>query len=169
MKAIEEKTRKVREEEQVWDLKIMLIFNNLRFAEIMKAKINQLDHNQQTILIETFLKNKHAGRVKLTLNMISKYDLRPVKWLSLWMVGKTQYQEGEIWKRKGIKQKFNAEQWNKKIREEMVNVGISKKERVTSIRAAYVTRTFQLGASSDQINRWTRQVNTASMVQQYND
>ncbi|KAA6389767.1 MAG: hypothetical protein EZS28_014711 [Streblomastix strix] len=196
MKAIEERTRKVREEEQVWDLKILLkyiqerfverkelnivrqmsisiilvmIYTNLRLAEIMRAKINWQDDNQQTIIIETFIKKKPAGRVKLTLNMMEKQDLCPVKWFRLWMVGKTQYEEGEIWKRKGIQQNFKAEQWSKKIREEMVKAGISKKERVTSIRAASITRAFQLGASSEQINRWTRHANTASTVQQYYD
>lgn len=51
----------------------------------------------------------------------------------------------------------------------MCNAGISKGESVTSIRAAAITRAFQLGASAEDVNRWPRHSNTAAMIQKYYD
>jgi hypothetical protein len=46
----------------------------------------------------------------------------------------------------------------------MKEAGISEKESVTSIRAAAITRAFQIGASTEDVNRWTRHSSAASTI-----
>ncbi|KAA6358445.1 MAG: hypothetical protein EZS28_046027, partial [Streblomastix strix] len=51
----------------------------------------------------------------------------------------------------------------------MVRAGIDKAQSVTSIRAAAITKVFQLGATTEAVNRWTRHSNAASTIQKYYD
>ncbi|KAA6395302.1 MAG: hypothetical protein EZS28_009165 [Streblomastix strix] len=110
---------------------------------------------------------KPAGKVKISLKQMNDKCLCPIEWLKKWAEIK-QYQEGECWILGDLKL-IKPEQWSRYVRYEMVRAGIDKAQSVTSIRAAAITKAFQLGATTEAVNRWTRHSNATSTIQKYYD
>ncbi|KAA6384815.1 MAG: hypothetical protein EZS28_019657 [Streblomastix strix] len=189
MKVHVRETAKVKGEEEIWHLDVLLnyirllavdinlsstvtraacmasliAFINLRLSELYDANI--LSISDQEVKLETMIWKDSQGRVQLILRQM-KNDLScPVLWILKWrkfctyMTDFTQTPWGLI----------SRDLCSKHIRELMRNAGIQGQIRVTQIRAAALTKLLSNGASKEETDRWSRHASTADTVRRFYD
>ncbi|KAA6366539.1 MAG: hypothetical protein EZS28_037935 [Streblomastix strix] len=196
MKKIEERTRKVQKEEEIWDLSVLttyiislfkekkklkqeqkiavviilvMIYSNLRLTEVQRASIDSTQISQGKIIISTVTKKGPAGPVIITLNRMKQKELCPIEWFTNLDKREQLIAKDKVWIKNDKYETYSTDRLSIFVRKTMKEAGIEENQRVTTIRAAAITKAIQKGATSEEVNRWSRHANTADTIQRYYD
>ncbi|KAA6359267.1 MAG: hypothetical protein EZS28_045206, partial [Streblomastix strix] len=148
---------------------LIMIYTNLRLKELHRANIDLIKLDEGIITIETIVKKGETGTVKLTIRSSEKEANSVIYWMNNWRCEQKSYKQSEIWRNITADKHYTYESCSKLIRKQMCEAGIPKGQRVTSIRAAAITKAINLGASAEQVNRWSRHADTANTVLKFYD
>ncbi|KAA6338832.1 MAG: hypothetical protein EZS28_052667, partial [Streblomastix strix] len=159
-KKIEERTRKVQKEEEIWDLSMLTTYIISLFKD--KKKLKQEQKLAVVIIFVMIYSN-----LRLTENETK--GIMPIEWFINLDEREQLIAKDKVWIKNDKFETYTTDRLSIFVRKIMKEAGIEEHQRVTTIRAAAITQAIQQGATSEEVNRWSRHANSADTIQRYYD
>ncbi|KAA6389014.1 MAG: putative aurora kinase, partial [Streblomastix strix] len=141
-----------------------------KLKKIHRASVDLSEIQIGRIKLKTIIKKNLKVTVNLTLRQMENQALCPIKWWIKWIKTKKKtLNENEVWLKSNQSEIMDIDRCSLNVRLVLKDAGIPENSRVTSIRAASITKAIQNGATVDEINRWTRHSSMANTIQRFYD
>ncbi|KAA6356505.1 MAG: hypothetical protein EZS28_047968 [Streblomastix strix] len=146
----------------------IMAFSTLRLIEIHRAKATKQEKGAWTIQTSKF---KGIGYdVSLTFRPLSNKSVCPTTWISSWLARRSKENRNKcLWWLQSKGKEETYEEMSKAVHMVMKAVGINKKETVTSIRKASITKGIDQGATKQEIDRFSMHADGSGIVQGHYD
>ncbi|KAA6388517.1 MAG: hypothetical protein EZS28_015955, partial [Streblomastix strix] len=146
----------------------IMAFSTLRLIEIHRAKATKQEKGAWTIQTSKF---KGIGYdVSLTFRPLSNKSVCPTTWITSWLARRSKENRKKcLWWLQSKGKEETYEEMSKAVHMVMNAVGINKKETVTSIRKASITKGIDQGATKQEIDRFSMHADGSGIVQGHYD
>ncbi|KAA6396720.1 MAG: hypothetical protein EZS28_007757 [Streblomastix strix] len=133
----------------------IMIFSVLRLAEVMRASVEQAENGSW--MINTSTQKGEDGGVIVHFRKSRHIYTSPVFWLSTW-INKCRCRliQNNLWYLTKTNKPATVNQGSKAVHEIMKLANIDISYTVTSIRSSSITKQIAIGATKQQVNRFTR-------------
>ncbi|KAA6369756.1 MAG: hypothetical protein EZS28_034717, partial [Streblomastix strix] len=132
-----------------------MIFSVLRLAEVMRASAVQAEYSSW--MIDTSIWKGDDGGVIVHFRKCKHRYTSSVFWLSTWINKcRSRLIQNNLWYLTKTHKPATVNQGSKAVHEIMKLVNIDLSYTVTSIRSSSITKQIAIGATKQQVNRFTR-------------
>ncbi|KAA6385712.1 MAG: hypothetical protein EZS28_018766 [Streblomastix strix] len=139
-----------------------------RTRKVHRCSVDTSKISQGIMIINTVTKKDDYESVKITLRNMIRQQLCPLQWWehlnNYQSIIPSQHDQIKL--EKG-QVSYSVEWQSNQIRNCMTEAEKDPANRITSIRAAAITRVIQLGASFEEVNRWSRHSSIADTIQKF--